>query len=223
LLVAWWSPRQSPVAPATATTMAAGAPAPAARPAPVPTLDEAGIAARLQAGADTAAVQQALLRSWQAPATLDLARCTPSIAPGLHCLRGQGQLDALVAIGRPLLLHLRGAEGERWALLLGADATEVRLQVGDDVFDVGRVLFAQQWDGQYLALYRAPDGIGSEAGMPASLREWLVARLGSAPEPATVRAFQASRGISADGVVGPETMMALAAAGDGPRLLRVLD
>ena len=221
LLVAWWSPRQSAVAPATA--MAASTPAPVARPAPVPSLDEAGIAARLQAGANTAAVQQALLRSWRAPATLDLARCTPSIAPGLHCLRGQGQLDALVAIGRPLLLHLRGAEGERWALLLGADATEVRLQVGNDVFDVGRVLFARHWDGQYLALYRAPDGIGSAVDMPAPLREWIIARLGGTPEPATVRAFQATRGIAADGVLGPETMMALAAAGDGPRLLRVLD
>ena len=50
-----------------------------------------------------------------------------------------------------------------------------------------------------------------------------MARLGGAAEPATVRAFQASRGIAADGVLGPETMMALAGAGDGPRLLRVLD
>ena len=222
LLVAWWWPRQSPLAPATASV---AAPAPAV-PKPkieVPTLDEAAIAARLQAAPDTTGVQQALLRAWQAPASLDLARCAPSIAPGLHCLRGHGQFDALVAIGRPVLLHLRGAGGDRWALLLGADATEVRLQVGDEVFDVSRVLLARSWDGEYLALFRAPDGLGPGMAVSPALREWIARRLGAAPDAATVRAFQASHGIAADGVPGPETMMALAADVDGPRLLRAFE
>ena len=122
-----------------------------------------------------------------------------------------------------MLLHLRGDGGDRWVLLRGADATRVRLQAGDDTFDVGRVLLARLWDGEYLALFRAPDGIDADGGPPAPLREWIDARLGGAMDPAAVRAFQASRGIASDGVPGPETMMALAAAGDGPRLSTTLD
>jgi len=122
-----------------------------------------------------------------------------------------------------VLLHLRGAGGDRWALLLGADATEVRLQVGDEVFDVSRVLLARSWDGEYLALFRAPDGLGPGMAVSPALREWIARRLGAAPDAATVRAFQASHGIAADGVPGPETMMALAADVDGPRLLRAFE
>jgi len=88
---------------------------------------------------------------------------------------------------------------------------------------VSRVLLARSWDGEYLALFRAPDGIGPGMALSASLREWIAARLGGTLDAAAVRAFQASHGIAADGVPGPETMMALAADVDGPRLLRAFE
>ena len=41
--------------------------------------------------------------------------------------------------------------------------------------------------------------------------------------PADVAAFQGARGLDADGVAGPETLMALAGDAPGPHLLRVLE
>ena len=38
-----------------------------------------------------------------------------------------------------------------------------------------------------------------------------------------VRGFQQSRGLAADGVIGPETLLALAARDPGPRLRTTLD
>jgi general secretion pathway protein A len=38
-----------------------------------------------------------------------------------------------------------------------------------------------------------------------------------------VRGFQQSRGLAADGVIGPETLLALAAHDPGPRLRTALD
>ena len=38
-----------------------------------------------------------------------------------------------------------------------------------------------------------------------------------------VRRYQRARGLTADGVIGPETLMALSSGEAGPRLLRVLE
>jgi general secretion pathway protein A len=222
LAIRWWP--SAPVAPATAK---APPPPPAPRAqqalAAVPRLDDTQLSQRLQASADTAAVQRALLQRWQASDTLDLADCKPSIATGLHCLRGHARLDALVALDRPVLLHLRAEGGDSWALLLGADGVDVRLQLDELVFDLSRLALERYWDGEYLALYRAPDGFGDGGALPAALRDWVGRQLQAEPAAPAIRVFQQSRGIAADGVLGPETLMALAARGDGPRLQRRLD
>ena len=54
-------------------------------------------------------------------------------------LKPRSDLDKLSALGRPTLLRLQSAEGEAWAVLLGADAVHVRLSDDDDEYEVSHV------------------------------------------------------------------------------------
>ena len=172
-----------------------------------PRLDADALAQRV-AAADAAAPDawRALLSAWRLPvddADIAIARhCAATLAPGVYCLRARGSLDALAAIGRPVLLRLHAGDHEAWALLLGVDALHARLRLGDGVFDVPRVALQRLWNGEYVGVWRTSAPLAA---------------------PADVRAFQAAHGIAADGVVGPETSFALAASAPGPRLTRALD
>jgi general secretion pathway protein A len=199
--VARAAPAPVHVAPAVSTT-----PAPQTKPAPrPPTIDFDGLSQRTSTQAfDSTAPWRALLSAWNLPiGDSDVAiamHCAPSLAPEVSCVRARGSLDALATIGRPVLLRLRAGGREAWAMLLGVDATDVRVQLGEDVVDLPRVALQRAWNGEYIAIWRQPP----DAVAPAD-----------APE---LRAFQSSRGIAADGVLGPVTRFALSSTGPGPRL-----
>jgi len=152
-------------------------------------------------------------------ALADAASCPPVLAPGLFCLRGRASLDKLSALGRPTLLRLQSREGDAWALLLGADAVRVRLWLGGGRFDTDRLALERAWRGDYAAIWRgpaflAPPPAAGDSG-PAVLDDTSLA---------AVRRVQTAHGLVADGVIGPETLMALSSGdSDGPRLRRVLD
>ncbi|WP_043801010.1 peptidoglycan-binding protein, partial [Arenimonas malthae] len=141
----------------------------------------------------------------------------------------------------PALLRLRGDGGEAWAVLLGADALRVRLWLGGGRFDTDRLAFERSWNGEYAALWRGPTFLlpAPTPGDSGPAVDWIHDRLRdraglASPEAgpavldadsiAAVRRLQAANGLVADGVVGPETLLALSAReNEGPRLRRVLD
>ena len=204
------------------------------------------LAALISDASDTAAREaawQAMLEAWGLPHTAEDARaasaCAPLLAAGTHCVRGTAHLERLSALGRPALLQLASGNATAWALLQGSDGARARLLLGREKVDVERAALQGVWAGRYAAVWRSavPLSPPPAPGMSGSAVDWLRERLvrEGVADPAppgtpfddalthSVRRFQRARGLAVDGVVGPETLFALAAGDPGPRLARTLD
>lgn len=240
----WWWPRNGARDAARTTPAARAAPVPSSRAAmgataavdaKPPSLDADGFARAVAAAPDAPRTAwKHLLDRWALPAsaiTVDARGACMPVRVGVHCLAARARLDRLLALDRPVLLQLRG--GEAWAVLLGADARRARLWLDGRVVDVDRAALQAAWSGEYRALWRGPAYLAAPivAGSRGEAVDWLRARLalpradGAPFDRATaqaVAALQLARGLPADGVPGPETLMALAGDGAGPRLAREL-
>lgn len=203
------------------------------------------LAERLAAldAADGFAAWRRLLARWQARADevrlLEPWRCPTTLAAGLYCTRAVATPARLRQLRRPVLLRLSNGEREGLALLLGIGPSRARLELAGETFEIGLRDLEPLWRGEFFAIWRGPDFL------PPSLRRgdhgpgvsWLLemlenidgVRTGELVGPpwfdATlderVRRFQLSQGLSADGIAGPETLLALTAAQrGGPRLAR---
>jgi general secretion pathway protein A len=208
-LIGWafWRPATqtgAPVAPKAAIPRKHAEPT-AAKPA-IPRLDADALASTIDAAsASPAPAWESLLAEWKLPAstiTVDpaSAACTATVAD-VHCVQGRARLDTLLALDRPLLLRLHGVSGQTWGVLLGLDARDARIALSGASYDIDRLALQSSWTGEYAGLWR-----GSDPALPVD-----------------IAAFQNARGLAADGVAGPETLMALAGDAPGPHLLRVLE
>ena len=234
--------------PTAATTIAAATAAPSAiasatagnqRTQTTQSVDADQFGRRIAAtGTSPLPAWQALLAQWSLPSnaiTVDPAGPCQRLQDQVHCVQGRSRLDTLLAVDRPILLRLHTGNTRAWALLLGADARSVRLDLGGQRFDVDRQVLQAQWDGSYVGLWRGPAVLDAPpaTGSMGPAVNWLWLRLlpqsasADAPYDTTlrdaVRNFQNARGLPADGVAGPLTLMALANGLPGPRLLRALD
>ena len=169
-------------------------------------------------------------------------RCPPVLSPGVHCLRGSGTLTKLTSLGRPAVLRLRNKFHDLWAVLLGVDEYRVRLGIDGATVDMTREDFEPYWLGEYYAVWRAPallSGNSLRRGDNGPAVEWLRQHLVEAGHAqldidgpamfdaqveAGVRTLQTAAGLAPDGIVGPETLLAIAGAERaGPHLRRRLN
>jgi general secretion pathway protein A len=247
-LAAWWLGARQPVPAAPAAASGAGEEIAVGTEAmPTPDLGSAGLERRiLDAGPSGLNAWTRLLSLWMLRAeeadVRTAARCPLVLGPGVFCLRGTGSLTKLATLRRPVILRLSEDGREAWAVLLGIDEDSVRLAIGGDTFDTGWHALERAWLGEYYAIWRAPAFMAGtfRRGDSGPAVEWLERRLADArgeerPElagpaiydaqmEAEVRSLQAAHGLIPDGVVGPETLLALSShVAGGPRLRRRLD
>ncbi|RKT45326.1 ExeA family protein [Thiocapsa rosea] len=170
--------------------------------------------------------------------------CARVASFGLGCERGQGDLDELRLFDRPALLRVQDAGGARRFLALSAldeSFGTLALPSGDELAPLDRL--KSVWTGDYILVWQPPPtgsaliGPGTSGESVRWLRD-LLAKVPASGLPASdsnyydteltrsVRAFQASRGLVADGIAGPRTLMQLHNAVDlpgVPRLVRSSD
>jgi general secretion pathway protein A len=183
----------------------------------------------------------ALLAQWQVdPSRLtvpDAARCPLHIYPGLSCLRLSGNIAKLRALDRPVLLQLHVGDRHPVALLRAIGMRSARLDFGvptrrDDpgsaVVVVPLTVLEGIWLGEFHAVWKSPEALPDtiKRGDTGPAAEWLREPLeAGAPAEvdadleARVREVQARFGLSPDGIVGPETELALTSRDPGGPVL----
>ncbi|MEK7437129.1 MAG: AAA family ATPase [Pseudomonadota bacterium] len=198
---------------------------------------------KLAFGDSRALAYAALFQAWGADYQGGDA-CRQALSLGLRCYSARAGLDELRELNRPAVLLLHDAQGREFhALLNTVDDKTVSFTLGAQTMTVAIGALAAQWSGQYNLLWRMPpeahENIGSgERGAAVQwLRRQLALAQGRGADPGQkqsfaqgfdqellrqVKQFQLLQGLVPDGVVGPRTLMRLAAVADesAPKLKR---
>jgi general secretion pathway protein A len=212
---------------------------------PFPILDDRALAELIARGNGdwAAATWTQLLARWQVRAeevrVRDASRCPPVLAPGIYCMRVAGSLTKLRALRRPVIMRLVDGDDEAFVLLLGLGQERARLDFGGEVVETPLRTLERAWLGEFFAIWRAPEFLPTvmRRGDTGPGVSWLLDRLAQIDDQIDaarvgppyydafieerVRRFQLNYGLTPDGIVGPETLLALTAyQRGGPRLTR---
>jgi general secretion pathway protein A len=161
--------------------------------------------------------------------------CDQAESAGLRCLFRVGTWERLRRLNLPAVLELTASNGEkRYATVVVLGNRMATLEFGSRrvVLPVDEI--DPYWDGTFVLLWRAPPltAIPIEPGQSGRDVEWLRGRLAAIDGVKTapvgrvfdqalqdrVQAFQRSQLLTADGVVGDETLVRLMTVGGEPGL-----
>jgi len=179
------------------------------------------------------------LQAWRQYAALwgshaggwDKYRCPAPESTGMACLRRQGNLAQIRRLNRPVLLQT--SQPQKLVLLetIGNDGQIWLRNRHEQAAAVARPWLEQHWLGTYYVLWPMPAEllrVSLPAPQSAAVTEWarrLAQKIsGESLSDKTalrdwLKAFQANHGLLADGIIGPETAMALSLkAYTGPSL-----
>ena len=149
---------------------------------------------------------------------------------GWRCQWESGDWERLQRLGRPVMIEVRSLSGEpRFGTLSGMNDGAATLYLGRERYPVARAALEPMWTRRYLVLWRPPQLTGHLLRPGAQgtdvlwLREQFRALDGTpvvSADPRVyddalsnrVRAFQTSRSLKVDGMVGSETLVHLDSA-----------
>jgi general secretion pathway protein A len=159
---------------------------------------------------------------------------------GLRCMYERGTWDVLRYFDRPVVMKLSLDSGRKVsAMLRDLQGDVAELVLGDTVMRLTTAEVNRYWYGEYVLLLKAPPA-GSmymKAGGRWADVQWLRERLGlingtgtAAADPMyfdqqlheQTLAFQRSRGLVADGIVGKHTIIHLNSSSDRPGIPRLM-
>jgi general secretion pathway protein A len=211
----WWGQRVLPagVAPSNAAVTAAP-PAPSAAIVAVPPAPRAPLARLLDAAtADRDAALAGLFARWgvdfqprPGESACDIAR-----RAGLRCLVRSGNWNVIRRLDVPAMLTFTTPTGDRHYSTVTALADDtVTLELGPRAATLAQNDVERFWNGSFVALWRTPDLAATPLKPGDDFRQ-------------RVMAFQRANGLHADGILGEETLLRLAAttAGQRPSLSKV--
>ena len=151
------------------------------------------------------------------------ATCRNAKYASLRCLQRQGNYAQLVQYNLPAVVRLLDNLGEGYyATLLSITPSGVELQLSSSHLLVSQAWFEQYWSGDFTLFWTAPSRFKNSLKQndKGELIRWLDRNISAAlgekavsgakfdwPLMKKVMRFQQQSGLSADGIVGPQTMM----------------
>lgn len=171
------------------------------------------------------AATQFLFREWGYDITLEDASCRNAQYAKLRCLQRQGNYAQLVQYNLPAVVRLLDNLGEAYyATLLSITPLGVELQLSNSHLLVSQAWFEKNWTGDFTLFWTAPSRFKNSLKQndKGELIRWLDINISAAlgeralsgarfdwPLMQKVMRFQQQSGLTADGIVGPQTMMTI--------------
>jgi general secretion pathway protein A len=232
------APERSAPPTGSAPTAAAGIEPDAGSAAPAPPATRlADLLGDRSLPSDRASALASLYARWypgETPGSTVGSGCESGRLAGLDCRARTGTWTKLRRLNLPAVIQLMGSDGEpHYAALTGLDRDRAMLEIGGKPFTFPLAEIDPLWDGAFILLWKAPPVSLSLLGPGTRGKdvEWLSQRLraieGRPPEgrrsdvyddelKTRVMAFQRSRSLLPDGIVGEETLFQLTTAVPDP-------
>ena len=174
---------------------------------------------------DRISAYQQLFTTWdqQYDSNNSLTACKQASAHALSCLFKQGNLNSLKTHNRPAVLKLINKQGEdRYITITSLQDNVATIFANNIKYRIELNILNQYWYGQFILLWKKPENYSAAIlpGDNGNIVNWLQAQFPAAGSSADsniyddslktkVKNFQASHGLSADGIVGPVTIIHL--------------
>lgn len=184
--------------------------------------------AALWNGATRNAAAQQLFQLWNLPSPEEMTDIdTAAARVGLRSFERRGSLATVRELNRPAILTLQDDAGNtRYATLTGLDATHALLTFGDHIVRIPATELVKHWRGDFTLLWQAPADYSTPVypRHHGEIIHWLERQLttinqrppSATPNPSLdgtlldeLRQFQASKGLTPDGILGPVTLIHL--------------